>query len=190
VGPIIVAGLISDTHVRDRDREKKTLGIPPVVLSSFQECDTIIHVGDLGNHEVLQLLSTLAPIIAVKGNHDKKIKIPTQVVTDFKGWRTGIVHGHGSNVRNNPLRIIKHFKECPDVLIFGHTHRPMIYGDGDVILLNPGSTSVTLYTPYASFMKVVFHMDRIEVMLYILDKYRKAIEKRNKYLFFKSEGVT
>jgi len=185
---MIHVGIISDTHIGHQEAKTENFGIPSVILSNIKKCDLIVHCGDIGNcKETLSFLSQLAPVTAVKGNHDKhtKEKIPLKFKTDFAGWRVGITHGHGDNVRRDPLSIIKFFKEPLDVIIFGHIHRPLVYADKDLVLLNAGSTSSTAYTPFASFMTASFSEEMLETKIFILDKNRENIEKLRKAVFYK-----
>ncbi|MGI6685275.1 MAG: metallophosphoesterase family protein [Bacillota bacterium] len=188
---MLYVGIISDTHIDHRDHRNFKApihGIPLAVLTEIKKCDLIVHCGDIGRtRETLGFLVGLAPTIAVKGNHDKhtKEKIPLKIKTDFFGWRVGITHGHGDNVRREPLSIIKFFREPLDVIMYGHIHRPLVYQDHDLILLNPGSTSSTAYTPFASFMTVSFDEDRMETKVHILDKRRQRIEKTRTAIFYK-----
>jgi len=185
-------GIISDTHIDHRDVKLPNCGIPMAVLTEIKKCDLIVHCGDIGHcKETLAYLIGLAPTVAVKGNHDKhtKEKIPLKIKTDFWGWRVGITHGHGDNVRREPLSIIKFFKEPLDVIIYGHIHWPLIYADQDLILLNPGSTSGTSYTPFASFMTASFDEDRIEAKIHVLDKKREQVELTRVTVFSRKKPV-
>lgn len=185
---MIHVGIISDTHIDHREVKTANLGIPTVVLSAIKKCDLIVHCGDIGYcKETLLFLSHIAPVTAVKGNHDKhtKEKIPLKVKMDFAGWQVGITHGHGENVRRDALSIIKYFKEPLDAIIFGHIHRPLVYADKDLVLLNPGSTSTTAYTPFASFMTASFCEEMLETTIAILDKRRESIEEIRKTVFYK-----
>src|ERR1700691_6026770 len=55
-------GLISDTHGLLRPEARAFAGA----------CDYIIHGGDIGSAAILDELSALAPLIAVKGNNDRQ----------------------------------------------------------------------------------------------------------------------
>jgi len=70
----IKIGLISDTHGLLRDEVKEAL----------KDSDLIIHAGDIGKIEVLEMLKNIAPVYAVQGNCDneelKKILPKNQVV--------------------------------------------------------------------------------------------------------------
>src|SRR5439155_5044868 len=54
-------GVISDTHGLVR----------PEVAQAFDGVDLILHAGDVGNPQVLKELSSIARVIAVRGNNDK-----------------------------------------------------------------------------------------------------------------------
>lgn len=185
---MIYVGIISDTHIGYQESKTINLGIPLVVLSEIRKCDLIVHGGDIGRcRETLSFLGQIAPVIAVKGNHDKhtKEKIPLKVRKEFAGWQVGITHGHGDNVRRDPLSIIKFFKEPLDVIIYGHIHRPLAYVDRDLILLNAGSLSGTAYTPFPSFMTAAFHEDRLEIKIFSLDQKREKIKEVRNVIFGK-----
>jgi hypothetical protein len=53
-------GVISDTHGLIR----------PEALAFLSGCNLIIHGGDIGGSEVLDTLSSIAPVTAVRGNND------------------------------------------------------------------------------------------------------------------------
>lgn len=184
-------GIISDTHIGHRESKTPNHGIPFAVLREIKACDLIVHCGDIGHcKDTLNYLIGLAPTIAVKGNHDKHTRenIPLKIKTDFLGWQVGITHGHGDNVRREPLSIVKFFKEPLDVIMYGHIHRPFVYADQKLILLNPGSTSNTAYTPVASFMTVLFAEDRIETKIHVLDHKREEIIATQTAVFFKNKS--
>jgi putative phosphoesterase len=53
-------GVISDTHGR----------LPSGLSNAFKDVDLIIHAGDIGEETVLDKLSKIAPVAAVRGNMD------------------------------------------------------------------------------------------------------------------------
>jgi uncharacterized protein len=55
--------LISDTHGMLR----------PEAKSSLYESDFIVHAGDIGRPAVLEGLSPIAPVTAVRGNNDRGV---------------------------------------------------------------------------------------------------------------------
>lgn len=120
----IVAGVVSDTHGLLR----------PEVIELFEKVDIILHAGDVGNDKVLTSLEEIAPVIAVKGNVDEEgglAGLPLSVNIKLGKCRVEIVH----NIRDlNESSMKKN-----DIIIFGHSHKPVIEGKEEIILFNPGS---------------------------------------------------
>jgi putative phosphoesterase len=120
-------GVISDTHGLLREE----------ALQALAGSDLIIHAGDVGKLEILERLSEIAPVRAVYGNTDwgeLKGALPGTEVVDLD------VDG--------PLAYVLHIFETLNldpvaagfrVVIFGHTHEPLIREHEGVLYLNPGS---------------------------------------------------
>jgi putative phosphoesterase len=183
-------GIISDTHAKPDGKKGEKRGIPRVVLERLRGCNQIVHCGDIGLwDQVVPVLEKIAPVVIIKGNHDKRLKekIPWSVCMTIEGWRLWVVHGHGGDVRHNPLSIIKSLKEPADIILFGHIHRPLVYADKEIILVNPGSTSSTDYTPFASFIIMLVAKERISITTYLLNKDRTAVKATQRAVLFKSK---
>ena len=58
---MIVIGVISDTHGLLR----------PEVLDCLQDCQHIIHAGDIGSADIIAKLEKIAPLNIIRGNIDK-----------------------------------------------------------------------------------------------------------------------
>jgi len=118
-------GVISDTHGLVR----------PEVLPVFAGAALIIHAGDIGTSEVLKELRSIAPVIAVRGNNDKDAwasAIPETKVIQF------------GNVSIYVLHDLKEIDLSPgaagyQVVVSGHSHRPLIDRREGVLYVNPGS---------------------------------------------------
>ena len=120
-------GLISDTHNY----------LDPRIAGIFSGVDYILHAGDVGLPLLLAELEQLAPVTAVLGNTDEGLTLnETEVVTlaDKKFLLHHIVTpGVGSP------RIAGRLKaEQPDVVMFGHTHKPFAEKFGRTLFINPG----------------------------------------------------
>ena len=51
-----------------------------------------------------------------------------------------MLHGHTRGVKSDVMRAVWAARECgAQVLLFGHTHRPMVDNDGALLVLNPGA---------------------------------------------------
>src|SRR5258706_9016194 len=57
---LITIGLISDTHGLLR----------PQALAALQGSDYLLHAGDIGDQSILDALTEIAPVTAVRGNND------------------------------------------------------------------------------------------------------------------------
>ena len=124
-------GIISDTHGLLR----------PEVHDVFSQVDRILHAGDVGDPEILEELALLAPVTAVFGNTDGpplRDRLPEVADVMIDGFRFVVTHGDqlGSP---DPNGLKAMFPEA-DVILYGHTHRPLIHDFDDyVVTLNPGS---------------------------------------------------
>lgn len=123
----IIIGLVSDTHGLIRD------GLFEALASVSQ----ILHAGDVGGRAVLDALRGIAPVLAVYGNVDPLDGfLPDSVNTDAGGLSIHVSHGHelGSPV---PGKLLARY--AADIIIFGHTHRPLVHRDGNRLVVNPGA---------------------------------------------------
>lgn len=124
-------GIISDTHGLVRAE----------VHDVFAMVDHILHAGDVGGEEILEELSLLAPVTAVFGNTDGgrlRSRLPEVAAVAFDGFNFIITHGdvYGSPT---PEALKGDFPDA-DVVIFGHTHQPVIRDFDDYsVAMNPGS---------------------------------------------------
>jgi putative phosphoesterase len=153
-------GVISDTHNPSVGAEP-----PPEVLSAFKGVDVIIHAGDIYQPSCLDWLEEIAPVYAVELGADAHFKDDDRVVDmvrtiELEGHTIGIIHdllvpGMAQEVTEfTPLS--KHFPQdaelsdalekvfgaSVDIVIFGHTHYPVVEEFQGVLMLNPGSPSL------------------------------------------------
>ena len=125
---VVRIGLISDTHGLVR----------PGVLEAFEGVDRILHAGDVGGPDVIATLSSIAPVDAVFGNVD----VPgdpmlSQHLSDkVEGLQIHVSHGHEVG---SPKPEVLLSRYDADVLVFGHTHRPVIHREGSRLVINPGA---------------------------------------------------
>ena len=121
-------GVISDTHNH----------LDPKVPLLFAGVDHILHAGDIGQPWVILQLENLAPVTVVLGNNDYDLRYrETEVVTlaERKFLLHHIVDPRASG--STPLRD-RLERELPDVVVFGHTHKPFCEQVGPTLFLNPG----------------------------------------------------
>ncbi len=123
----MLIGLIADTHglVR-RD-----------VADVFDGVELILHAGDVGGPSVLHELASIAPVEAVYGNVDSfDARLPPAIVREIGGLTIHVSHGDevGSPT---PEKLVARYSA--DVIVFGHTHRPIVRTVGSTLVVNPGA---------------------------------------------------
>jgi putative phosphoesterase len=123
-------GLISDTHGKLRS----------AVFDVLAGVDVIIHAGDIGPIEILTELEAIAPVHAVLGNTDGMDLVPRveeSITHELEGHRIVVVHGHQFGTPS-PDRLRAAFPAA-DIVVYGHTHRPLIDVAARPIVVNPGA---------------------------------------------------
>ena len=147
-------GLISDTHSAGSGKD-----LPSQVLKAFEGVDLILHCGDLECIGVMDVLESVAPVLAVRGYEDPieagdRLARVTRVV-QVEDVSIGMIHdiqwpgphvGTGANgdvleFPHGSARdlLAKKFGQPVDVVLFGDTHEEMICIRDGVLLVNPGS---------------------------------------------------
>ena len=121
-------GIISDTHDF----------LDTKVADRFQGVDHILHGGDIGRPALLLELECIAPVTAVAGNTDDPALgyRPTQMVT-LAGRQFLLQHIVDPHDLRDDLKSLL-ARERPDVVIFGHTHKPFCEQIGGTLFFNPG----------------------------------------------------
>ncbi len=152
-----VIGVVSDTHVPDRCAELPQSLLPE--LSALQP-DLILHAGDVVASKVIQTLEEVAPVIMVKGNRDIYFfpYVPRKKELTVNGVSIVLIHGHAHLLRylmNKVRNVLFRYRldwflptilqegEGADVIVFGHTHRPMNEWHDGQLLFNPGSVTIS-----------------------------------------------
>ena len=58
---------------------------------------------------------------------------------ELGGVRILMMHGHTRHVKSGPMAAMYAARECgADILLFGHTHQPLVDRSGDLWVMNPG----------------------------------------------------
>ena len=145
-------GVMSDTHGNVVYFEK--------AMNYLKYCDVLLHGGDILNHgprnpitegynpeELFEKLNKLENLIIAKGNCDSDVdqmvlNHPIQnsyVVSQFGETRIILTHGY---IDSKEEMIEKAKKMNGDILIFGHTHVKELFLDENLVVMNPGSTTL------------------------------------------------
>ncbi len=118
-------GVISDTHGLLRAE----------ALAALEWCEQMVHAGDIGSPEILELLASIAPLHVVRGNNDLDAAwaehLADRLDFDLNGWRALLVH----DIADVPKELDPGIR----LVITGHSHKPLIEWHGERLFLNPGS---------------------------------------------------
>jgi putative phosphoesterase len=155
-------GVVADTHSPEfLDR------LPDRLFDVLRGVDLILHAGDVGGSETLRQLEGLAPVQAVRGDHDGALpELPTSRVVEAGGRRIGLVHGNRTRLIEEPVTfvgtvslgylwpapgldrwLLRRFPGA-DVVVYGHTHAPRMAKLDGTLIFNPGA--VYQVTPAAA----------------------------------------
>lgn len=126
--------IVSDTH-RNEDNLIK-------VLEMEKSLDLLIHCGDVEGAEYEIENYAGCKTVFVAGNNDFFSRLPREVQIQVENYNIWVTHGHNYYVNTNPDYIKKEAKiRNVDIVMYGHTHRPIIEKMDGLIVINPGSIS-------------------------------------------------
>ncbi|MGC4189632.1 MAG: metallophosphoesterase family protein [Thermomicrobiales bacterium] len=136
----LTLGVIADTHVFPGAPRQ----IHPAVIDLFRRAktDLLIHLGDVNTRAVLEDLAEIAPLLAVKGNNDDaelQALLPLTLRLTIGRFQVRAVHGHGG--RSARDEAIRQFAGKVDLVLFGHSHKPLMESVKGSVLFNSGSAT-------------------------------------------------
>ena len=118
-------GVLSDTHGLLR----------PEVFPLLEDSDHILHLGDVGDPEILGTLAKLAPVTAIRGNidtHGPCGQLPETEVAQLAGRDFYLLH----NLQQLDLDPTAAGFAA---VLYGHSHKPEIRHHKSILYMNPGS---------------------------------------------------
>lgn len=160
---VIRIGVVADTHCPEFLEE-----LPHGLFERLHGVDLILHAGDVGGPggvATLDRLREIAPVEAVRGDHDRGLSgLPRTRVVNVSGRRIGLIHGNRSRPleeattlvatlglgliapRGRQERWVRRQFHDVDVIVYGHTHHAAATEMDGVLVFNPGA--VYQVTPY------------------------------------------
>jgi len=120
----MLVGLISDTHGLLR----------PEALEALRGSRLIVHAGDVGRPEILDLLNAVAPTFAVRGNIDTQpwaVPLPATEAVEAGPHLIWVLHDIAQLVLDPTVGFA--------AVVYGHSHKPAIETRAGVLYVNPGS---------------------------------------------------
>ena len=152
-------GLISDTHGVGRAS----------VHVALQGVELILHAGDVGGDEILDALSLIAPVMAVRGNTDSPgdPRLSESIERTIGGVRIHVSHGHEIGPPT-PAKLLERYSA--DVIVYGHTHKQLVTRAPDGrLVVNPGAAGARRFKLVPSCARMTIVNGRAEVEIVALD---------------------
>lgn len=143
--------VVSDTHSKNQEFIEK--------IRREEKPDLLFHLGDYAKDGLIIAEALEINPIIVMGNGDHpSMGFKEEEVIEIKGKRILLTHGHKLKVSRNLDKIFYRAKEVQaDLVLFGHTHVPIVEKIENIIFMNPGSPSF----PREQFYKKTFAMVEI-----------------------------
>ena len=126
--------IVSDTH--------RNHSLIPTILKEDGPYDMMIHCGDLeGEEEIIsRFTGPECACVMVPGNNDFFCMLPKERSFRIEGRNIWVTHGHNYYVSMDTSIIRDEAKaRGMDIVMFGHTHKPLVEYSEGVYLVNPGS---------------------------------------------------
>ncbi|HKL76523.1 MAG TPA: metallophosphoesterase family protein [Halanaerobiales bacterium] len=128
--------VLADTHLKDDFNQ-----LPVEVKKKINKVDLVLHAGDFKTLKFYNSLKKQNKLKGVSGNIDRynlKKKLNEKEIFELKGHKIAMIHGHQlSSITPDKLSYL--FPEV-DIIIFGHTHKPVNKKIKGQLFFNPGSS--------------------------------------------------
>jgi putative phosphoesterase len=148
---VTVVGVVSDTHFPRFGR-----ALPRALERGLRRAGVarILHLGDMTDLLAVPLFEAIAPFDAVAGNNDGveiRERFGRRKIVRIEDVRIGMVHGDGKRGATKS-RALEAFEPGEvDVVLFGHSHRPLVARERGVLIANPGSPTDKRLNPRYSY---------------------------------------
>jgi putative phosphoesterase len=153
-------GILSDTHCHLDER----------ILDAMQECNVIVHAGDIGNQNILERLQIKKrKIVAVRGNNDEPRKwprhqhaflhaLPFEQTLELPGGDLVVVHGHKQRSAAHRHQQLRARYPWARAIVYGHSHRLVLDQAQEPWVLNPGAAGKA--RTYGGPSCILLHINR------------------------------
>ncbi|HEX3533049.1 MAG TPA: metallophosphoesterase family protein [Gemmatimonadaceae bacterium] len=145
-------GLISDTHGLLR----------PGVHDALKGVAMILHAGDVGGSAILDELRLIAPVKAVFGNTDPigEPALSENILLSVDDVSLHVSHGHECG-SPTPERLAGRYDA--DIVVYGHTHRPLVTKLDGRLFVNPGAAGPKRFNLVPSVARLTISGGNAEV---------------------------
>ena len=127
---MIKVGILSDTHGT----------IHPRVVELMNDCDFVIHAGDVMDENSLEKINPSKRMIAVKGNNDGHISSLSDIeCLELPGGDIVVEHGHMHGHYEPSHQSLRDSHPKAKAIVYGHTHVQVLDCKQTPWVINPGS---------------------------------------------------
>jgi putative phosphoesterase len=156
-------GVVSDTHFPRFGR-----ALPRALERGLRRAavERILHLGDMTDLLAVPLFEAIAPLDAVAGNNDGpqiRRRFGRRKIVRVEDIRVGMVHGDGRRGSTKSRALDAFEPGDVDVVLFGHSHLPVVGREGKVLFANPGSPTDKRWNPLYSY--AILTVDRSEARI-------------------------
>lgn len=152
---------LADTHSRPHAEGLK--------LVAASKPSLILHGGDIGDLTVLDTLTDIAPVVAVRGNIDSPTHdLPTTMI--LRWTLNGVVRSTWllTHIAVRGPRLYREIVELAEehgaqLVVCGHSHVPFIGRDRGLAIFNPGSIGPRRFSLPITFGTINFGLDGIDL---------------------------
>ena len=127
--------VVSDSHGFEGNLKK--------VVEKVGNIDAFIHLGDFesGRKRILDMFD--CDVYMVPGNNDYASDLEKDKIVEIENYRFFLTHGHKYGVYYGTQGLLdKAIENNCNIVLFGHTHIPVVKYLSDITFANPGSISL------------------------------------------------
>ena len=163
---VMLIGVVSDTHGFYDPR------VPPLLKG----VEHILHAGDIGTGQIIEQLSEIAPVTAVRGNNDREgpeSEFPEIETLELGGCRIYLTHIVKVPKDGDDARLAPYLEHAADAVVFGHSHMAFYETRetehlGGLTFFNPGAAGKRRFKVVPSIGLLELEPGRVEGWILVL----------------------
>ncbi len=128
----MLIGVVSDTHGYCDPR------VPPLL----EGVEHILHAGDIGTGQIIEQLSDIAPVTAVRGNNDREgpeSEYPEIETLNLGGCHIYLTHIVKVPKEGDEAGLAVYREQGADAVVYGHSHYAFHEERSGLTFFNPGA---------------------------------------------------
>ncbi|PKB71589.1 MAG: hypothetical protein BZY87_04895 [SAR202 cluster bacterium Io17-Chloro-G6] len=162
----MLIGVVSDTHGFYDPR------VPPLLDGVAH----ILHAGDIGTGGIIEQLSEIAPVTAVRGNNDREgpeSQFPEVATLELGGCRIYLTHIVKVPKKGDEAGLAPYLEQQANAVVFGHSHIAVhetreTEQRGPLTFFNPGAAGKRRFKVVPSIGLLDVSPERVEGRILVL----------------------